>query len=437
MNFTNTFCPSPWFHIRIRYDGTFEECRWAEWRIKNNVSIRDMSLREFYNSDIMVKFRSDMLQGKRLHQCESCYYEDSFGKISGRQRQLLKSGIQQNNFAKTIRSSPHFEHFRFSLEHAGTAEYWPTDLQIDLSNVCNSACIMCQPDASSRVQADYKKLHTINPEIFAMPSEFRSWVRDPEVLEKFCTELTEIPGIKYIHFLGGETLYDEAFYTICERLVSSGQSHNMIIGTTTNGTIYDDRVERLIKNFKEFHLGISIETITNLNDYIRYPGKITEILPNIDRFLHLRSDSGLYVSLRFTPNVFTISEIDQMFEYMMGHNVIAENSQILFDPAYLKIELMPDDIRMATLQRLDALITRHRLTQNHQVNTRRSDLIPEVIANIVWEFKKFLTDYKVPDNADFLRRQLVTVLKAWESLRGNNILDYAPQYEKFLRHYGY
>jgi hypothetical protein len=36
-----------------------------------------------------------------------------------------------------------------------------------------------------------------------MPSEFRSWVRDPEVLEKFCTELTEIPGIKYIHFLGG------------------------------------------------------------------------------------------------------------------------------------------------------------------------------------------------------------------------------------------
>jgi hypothetical protein len=98
---------------------------------------------------------------------------------------------------------------------------------------------------------------------------------------------------------------------------------------------------------------------------------------------------------------------------------------------------MPDDIRMATLQRLDALITRHRLTQNHQVNIRRSDLIPEVITNTIWEYKKFLTDYEVPGNADALRRQLVTALKAWESLRGNNILDYAPHYEKFLRHYGY
>ena len=31
----------------------------------------------------------------------------------------------------------------------------------------------------------------------------------------------------------------------------------------------------------------------------------------------------------------------------------------------------------------------------------------------------------------------ISFLKAFETVRNNSILDYAPRYEKFLRHYGY
>jgi MoaA/NifB/PqqE/SkfB family radical SAM enzyme len=436
MSLANTFCSSPWFHIRLTYDGSFEECRWFK-NSQTGMNIKNLSLREYYNSQSMRDLRMQMLQGQEPAGCATCYYEDKFGKLNGRKRQLLKSAIDVDNFDLTMRSSPHLKHFSHSWQNSGQSDHFPTDLQIDLGNMCNSACIMCDPVASSRLHTDYKKLHVLAPEVFAEPRDFKSWTRDPVLLSRFVTELSEIPDIKYIHFLGGETLYDNAFYDICEGLIASGKSQNTIVGTTTNGTIYNQRLENIIANFQEFHLGISIDSVTELNDYVRYPGRITEILSNTEKFLKLRADHKLYISLRITPNVFTISELDQMFSYMIEHQVVAESCNILYKPEYLRMELMPDDIRMATLQRLDALIIRHGLTQNHQVNIRRTDLISDVIANTIWEYKKFLTDYKVPDNAESLRHQLVTALKAWESLRGNNILDYAPHYEKFLRHYGY
>jgi sulfatase maturation enzyme AslB (radical SAM superfamily) len=296
---------------------------------------------------------------------------------------------------------------------------------------------MCNPVASSQLHVEYKKLHKINSTQFANPADYQSWTRNPETLERFIEELITIPDLKYIHFLGGETLYDPAFYTICERLIEAGLAKDIIVGTTTNGTIYDARVEQLITEFKEFHLGISIETVTPLNDYIRYPGKIDNILANIDRFLALRNNSQLYISLRITPNIFTISEIDHVFEYMIEKNVIAESCNILFEPKVLRIELLPDDIRNEIIVKLDQLIAKYNLRKTDHVNIRKSDIIPDVIANVVLDYYQFLTTYQRPGDADVLRTQLVRFLKTFETNRQNSILDYAPRYEQFLRHYGY
>jgi len=432
----DSFCSSPWFHLRLSYDGGFEECRWYKTKT-HDVNLADTSIMEFYNSDRMKSLRQDLLAGKKPSGCATCYYEDSFGKLNGRTRQLLKSGIQANNFALTARSSPHYERFVYSYQNQGHSNYYPTDLQIDLGNTCNSACIMCDPVASSQLHTEYKKLHKLNSVQFANPVAYQSWTRNPATVDRFVKELITIPDLKYIHFLGGETLYDPAFYTICERLIETGLAKNIIVGTTTNGTVYDARVERLITEFKEFHLGISIETVTPLNDYIRYPGKIDNILGNIDRFLALRDNSQLYVSLRITPNIFTVNEIDQMFEYMIEKRVIAESCNILFEPAVLRIELLPNDIRQEIVAKLDQLIATYDLRKTQQVNIRRSDIIPDVIANVVLDYYQFLTTYSTPSDVDALRTQLVGFLKTFETNRQNSILDYAPRYEQFLRHYGY
>ena len=432
----DSFCSSPWFHLRLNYSGAYDVCRWTKPSPTSNIS--EHSVMEFYNSERMSELRSKLLNGESPQSCGACYYQDKFNKLSGRVRQLNKSAISLNDFELSLRSSPHYKHFEYSNNNQGLADYYPVDLQIDLGNVCNSACIMCEPAASSKLTVDYQKLHKINSTLFKNPAPYTSWTQNEALVTKFVDEITQIPNIKYIHFLGGETLFDETFYTICQALIDSGKSKNIVVGTTTNGTIYDDRVEKLIKQFKGFHLGISIESVSELNDYVRWPGKISTIKNNIEKFLNLRSQFlDLIISMRITPNVFTIYEFDQLAEYLIEHQVIAESCNILYDPDCLRMELLPDDIRQEIVVKLEKLIHKFNLDRSEIVNVRRPDLTESVIGNVILEYHEFIKNYQQPDNVEELRYKLVDFLKSFESIRNNSILDYAPRYEDFLRHYGY
>ncbi len=431
-----TFCSSPWFHIGVNYDGTFDTCRWSRG-VKTEQTVRTQSLIQFYNSEQMKNLRQQLLMGQAPEQCVECHYQEQFGKLNGRIKQLNKSAIVLDDFALSTRSSPHYENFLYSLNNQGAANKDIVDLQIDLGNVCNSACIMCHPRASSRLELDYQKLATIEPTIFKQSSKYTSWTRDADAINKFVQEISELRNLRYIQFLGGETLYDPAFYEICDQLISSGIT-NLTIGTTTNGTIFNDKIEKYIKEFKDFHLGISIESITPLNDYVRWPSKIDSVLDNITKFLNLRVRyPSLYVSLRITPNIFTFFDLDKLFAFMIEHNVSAESCNLLQDPIYLRPELLPDDLRNQIVNKFEYLIDYYDLESNNVVNTRRNDLIQQTISNLAIEYYNFVKSYKPLDSVEHSRADMVKFLKAFESLRNNSILDYLPKYEEFLRNYGY
>lgn len=434
---SETFCSSPWFHFRINSDGSYTTCRWS-LNAKTDKSLKTHTLLEFYNSEVMKQMRKDLLDGKKLDQCSNCYYEDSFDKLNGRQRQLLKSAVKVKEFNLTLRSSPHYPNFEFSYQNQGLANLYPVDLQIDLGNVCNNSCIMCYPEFSNRLQLDWQKLHKIESSIFTNPVVTVPWTKDEKLVKKFIDSLTEIPNLKYLHFLGGETLFEESFYRICQHLIDNGIAKNIIVGTTTNGTIYSDRLEYLMQNFKEFHLGISIESTTSLNDYIRYPSKIENVLENIDKFLKFRNlNPNLYVSLRITPNIFTIFEIDKLFVYMIENNVIAESCNILTNPDQLRIEILPSNIRETVKNKIKKIIDFYELESSEIINIRRNDYIPNVISNVILDYYRFISEYTVPDNIEPLRYKLVKFTKSFESIHKNSILDHIPQYEEFLRAYGY
>lgn len=428
----HSFCSSPWFHIRLTSDGSYDVCRWSKNGV-TDLNIRDTSLMQFYNSTAMRELRTSMLNGHRPTVCQPCYYQDQFGKLSGRVRQLNKSAIALDEFPLTFRSSPHMNLFEYSNDHLGASSHFPTDLQIDLGNICNSACIMCDPVFSSRLVSDYNKLNRLDNKLFAKPAPYRSWTEDPEVVDRFVKELRAMPYIRYIHFLGGETFYNQAFYDICEQLDGQG----LIVGATTNGTIYDQRIERLIPKFQEFHLGVSIESVTSLNDYIRWPGPTDQILKNILKFVSLRDRCpSLKLELRITPNLFTISELDLLFDFMIKHDIIAESCNILHQPRCLRMELMPEDIRQETIIKLQSIVNRAG-SYAPQVNTRRSDVSRQVVAQLANEYLEFVKNYQRPTDAEESEKELVKFLQSFESIRNNRILDHAPRYKQFLQHIGY
>ncbi|MEN9828293.1 MAG: hypothetical protein RJA11_909 [Bacteroidota bacterium] len=103
----------------------------------------------------------------------------------------------------------------------------------------------------------------------------------------------------------------------------------------------------------------------------------------------------------------------------------------------MRIELIPDDIRCLVKEKLETVIDYYELSKQNVINVRRSDQVSNVIADVILDYYQFICNYQVPDNAEQLRYELVNFIKAFESIRKNSILDYAPDYEKFLRHYGY
>ena len=435
----SSFCSSPWFHIRIAADGGFLPCRWANRKLQSTHNIRDTSISEYMNSTEMMDMRMSLLDGKPPDICNACYYEDSNNKVSGRQRQLLKSAISIGNFDKSLCASPHYDLFNYSNAHDGHTNNLPVDLQIDLGSVCNSACIMCRPSYSTRLATDYEKLSKKEPELFDAPKSCHNWTDTVELVDKFTTELLATPNIKYIQFLGGETLYLRSFYDMCNRLIIGGVAKDIHMGTTTNCTVYSPELVNIIQNFKHVHVGLSVESFHDINDYVRWPSSISDIKENIFKFLEMREEMGMHLALRITPNIFTIYHLDTVFDFMIQHSISAESCNILYDPSCLRIELLPTELILTALGKINAVIHKHGLIPSTaiMVNRRRDDLVGDVIADVIFEYKNFLENCSPPTDVESERYKLVKFIKAFESLRHNKIIDYLPEYEEFLRSYGY
>jgi radical SAM protein with 4Fe4S-binding SPASM domain len=435
----DNFCSSPWFHIRVDPAGNYLPCRWGTVETPSLYNIRDKSLSEYMNSDQMTQLRSQLLNGETSKICNSCHYEEQHSKLSGRQRQLLKSAITIDDFDKSFCSSPHWTLFEYSNNNQGSTNYLPVDLQIDLGNTCNSNCIMCSPMFSSKVALDYIKLNKIEPELFSKYPTLKNWSDDDQLVSKFVSEISDNPNIKYIHFLGGETLYLKSFYSICNQLIDSEYSKTISIGTTTNCTVYSAELEYIIKNFKHVHLGLSIESAHPINDYIRWPSEISNVRDNINKFLDLRKQTELHLALRITPNIFSIYHIDSIFEMMLDNKITAESCDILQQPSCLRIELLPKTLVDQILIKINKIIIDYDLSpgKSQILNRRSEDLVNPVMANVIFEYKHLLETYQHPENVEEERHNLVKFIKAFESLHNNTILSYLPEYEEFLRSYGY
>jgi len=428
----NTFCNSPWLHLRINYNGDYKPCRWFPVRSSLTHNIKDIGILEYWNTDEMRELRSTLVKGQSNNNCENCYYQDQNNTLSGRHRQLIKSAIDPYNFDNTFANSPHYKHFLESYVNEGHTTKLPTDLQIEVGSTCNSACLMCWPRASSRLAQDYRKLNNIDNNLFAYPDYPPDWTKDKSVFDNFLDQLVEL-DIKYIHLLGGETLYIDKFYDIANAVASP----NIILGTTTNGTIYNSQIEELIPKFEEFHLGISVEAFTSINDYVRYPSQWQSIQNNILKYKKLQdTQAGLQISLRITPSLLTIADLHTVFAFCIEHDIIAESCHILTDPKFLRMEYLPKYLRECAIDNLKGLVSDTHVLDN-TVNIRDKKQSFAVTQTSIRGYIEFLNNIREPTDVESTIQTGVRYLKAFESLRNNSLHDCNPELADWLGRYGY
>jgi sulfatase maturation enzyme AslB (radical SAM superfamily) len=429
MSFEKTFCPSPWFHMSISNQGRYGFCRWAEKSHNINYpTIEDCSPIEFFQSQSLNSIRTGMLDGDYNPACCECNEMEKHNKISGREKQLLKIGAQANNFSKTLISSDWVNEFKFSAQSLGSTKLTPVDWQIDLGNYCNSGCVFCSPASSSKLAAEWKQLGLINK----LPNN--SWCDNEEKLKEFIKGLISIPKLRYMHFIGGETLITPAFKQILNALIESNIV-NITIGFTTNLTTWDDEILDLLRKFESVNVGLSIESLHRVNDYVRWPSNIEVVSHMLSKWVNISAKNNWSVQLRITPTIFTIKYLDTVYDYAYKNNLTTESCNFIARPEFMRPSVLPKLYRQEAIDNLEKWINLNQTQESTQViNIRNPNFSKE---QNLQDAQSYVTYLKTQPDESYRLPDLVRYIKLLESTRNNSILNYMPEYEEFLRSAGY
>ena len=430
MSLDRYFCSSPWIHMRITNSGNFEFCRWQN-RLAGTgpvASIFDTDPWDYFQRS-MAEIRQDMLQGKPSDLCSNCYQMEQHQKTSGRQRQLLKTGIVTDHFVPSAKTSTFYNQFMDANNAQGRTQLRPVDWQIDLGNYCNGACIFCTPNSSTKLASEYFKLNLIS----SLPP--RNWTDDAAAVDRFVRCLEHTPNLAYLHFIGGETLITPAFKIILSRLVDAGIAKQVSMGFTTNLMTWDPEINALLSQFKEVNLGLSVECLHPVNDYARWPSQLSTVQTLLDQWVQLGRNHNWLVSIRTTPTLLSIPHLLTIYQYAWQEHVGIESCNFLTDPAVLRMSVLPQDIRRQLAQEIETWISQQPLTAGETIiNTRDPNLTRRSILHDAASYVDYLRN--AADETHLLP-DLVNFLKVREASRSNSVLDYLPEYEQFLRAAGY
>ena len=429
MSLKDSFCPSPWFHTRINNSGNYEYCRWAVKHDRQSLpSIRSHSPVYWFQYG-MSEIRQQMLNGEKPSGCSECYQVEQHGKVSGRQRQLLKIGVTQQDFDKTMLSSPWIQEFKNSRDRDGATDQLPQDWQIDLGNFCNSACLFCEPHSSSRLASEFKRIGFIKQ----LPPE--AWVDDPASVDMFIATLERTPRLAYLHFIGGETLITPAFRKILQALVDNNLCQQVSIGFTTNLTTWDSDIVKLLSEFKEVNLGMSVECLHPVNDYARYGSNLATVERMMKRWIDVARQQGWLMQIRITPTILTVLHLDTIYEFAMQQGIAVESCNFLNDPAFMRPTVLPREHRRTVIDRLQTWIKKQNtVSMTPVINTRDPNQAAVQALQDAVSYVKYLETE--PDESHRLP-DLISYLKTMELSRRNCVLDYLPEYEELFRSAGY
>ena len=191
----------------------------------------------------------------------------------------------------------------------------PQLLGFSLNNTCNLACIMCGADASSRIRrrAGLPRLTSAYGEEF-----FRQ-------LEPFLTTA------QWVDFRGGEPFLVAEHHRVWDLMEKLGL--NLPVSVTTNGTVWDDRVESVLDRF-DTSVVLSLDGVTPATfESIRTGAELPVVLSNLDRFRSYAAARGTSIQLSFCllqQNWFEMADV-----LLLGESLAVPVSiHTVLEPAY-------------------------------------------------------------------------------------------------------
>jgi len=302
-----SFCPIPWTGLMYNFNGDVKTCIRSSAPIGN---IKDNLIQEILSGELNNDTRNKMLNNQPGNRCSPCYDLEkgtkSFDIISDRIFYLK----ELRDVSRTLYDDP----TNFSLH----------TIDVRWSNLCNFACVYCSGEFSSRWATETGTVFQ-TPDSLRL-TEFKNYVLD------------NVDQLKHVYLAGGEPLLMKENLELLRLLKERNPDVNLRINT--NLSKVDTRVFETVCEFKNVHWIISLETIEEEYEYIRYGGSWADFVENLTKIKKLDHRVSFNM-LYFLLNYRSIFDCIRFLQAQGFHN----NSFIvgaLLMPEYLNVRHLPD-----------------------------------------------------------------------------------------------
>jgi radical SAM protein with 4Fe4S-binding SPASM domain len=281
-----SFCPLPWTGFIMYPNGEVKNCVLSE-TVLGNIN----------NTDI-----EGVLQGEQNTQIKQCM--NSHQKHPGCMH-CHKHEKDSNSY--NIRSDRYYYLKSLSKVPYSTYDTNDTSLHtVDMRwrNTCNLACVYCVPELSSTWEKELGVNITVDEKQLAKTKKY--------VLEN-------APNLKNVYLAGGEPLLMKENVELLDRLDPSCE-----VRINTNLTNLKSPVYERASKFRNVHWTVSVETMAEEFEYIRYGAKWNVFLENLQTVAQLDHRISFNM-LWFVLNPYTVFDtVDYLTS--LGHN---ENSFVI------------------------------------------------------------------------------------------------------------
>jgi sulfatase maturation enzyme AslB (radical SAM superfamily) len=268
---------------------------------------------------------------------------------------------------------------------------------------------MCAPVFSSKVAAEQKRIG-----LWPGPVK-QNWTENELAWQMVLDTMTSTNNLQAIHIIGGEPLLNPKFEQLVDHLISKNLT-NIYLGFTTNGTIVNHNLVKKLLAFRHVDIGISLESVDKLNNFVRYGADTPQILQNIEEYLQYRHAGHVYVTLRIVPSALSVHTLDSLFNWCIKHKLDIM-SNVLSTPSHLAIKQLPKDIK-------DKLINQFSSWQYSESKNTGNDRNPEDFKQHIDNELKAVVRLLHEPNDPNLTEKLYKSLDSWGWFADSDIRNY-------------
>ena len=249
------------------------------------------------NHPMRQYFKDYFMNNADLHPfCAACKHKESNGVSSERQKyNNLEKRISEENFA-----------------------YDFLKLDVIIGNTCNLACPFCSQASSSLIDTISSNFNKKDLP-YHWKNDTESAKSDPKVVGETCAELLKKYKIYSFKIVGGEPFLKENWEPIGQ-VLDCDYGRELHLEVTTNGSILNRNVLERISKTKTAFLRISVDSIGNNYNFIRWPHKWKKMQNNL---FYLRDNLPNNVDYKISVlvNVFNFEILPDIEDFFTKNNL--------------------------------------------------------------------------------------------------------------------